>query len=214
MPRLVIGVDRLDKSHVLKGVRLMRIMRRLGVVGAGGAVAIMVLAAAAWACVAGPTLLASPQNVAAGETVQISGISYDEDLPVIVSFGALDGPVLGEFAVDDDGRLAGEVTIPAGTQPGNFVLISTQPSADGQPAIIPSRALVSVVGEGGAPALGAPLADTPAARPATLAQTAGADTGSLILAGVGVAGVALLFAGFAVLVTGRSRPTAEVARTR
>ncbi len=192
----------------------MRIVRRVGVVGAGAIMAMFSLAAVAWACVAGPTLLATPQNVAAGQQIQISGISYNEDLPVIVSFGALDGPVLGEFAVDDDGRLEGEVTIPAGTQPGNFVLISTQPSADGQTAIIPSRALVSVVGEGGAPALGAPLADAPTDRPATLAETEAASTGSLVLAGVGVAGLALFLAGVAVLVSGRSRPAPEVARTK
>lgn len=190
----------------------MAIVRRSGFAGAGVVMAMMALSAVGWACVAGPTLLANPQNVSAGQDVEISGISYDEELPVIVRFGALDGPVLGEFAVDDDGRLAGSVTIPAGTEPGNFVLISTQESADGQVAIIPSRALVSVVGEGGAPALGAPLADTPVGRQPTLVETESASTGSLVLAGVGVAGLALFLAGIAVLVSSRTRPEPEVAR--
>lgn len=192
----------------------MGIGRKVVVVTTGAVLVMLSLGAVAWACVAGPTLVANPQNVTAGQEVQISGITYDKALPVVVRFGALDGPVLGEFAVDDDRRLAGSVTIPEGTQPGNYVLISTQQAADGSQAIIPSRALVSVVGDGGAPAVGAPLADTPLGRPSTLAETEAASTGSLVLAGVGVAGLALFLAAIAVLASGRTRPSPEAARTR
>lgn len=177
--------------------------------------AMMAVAAAAWACVAGPTLLATPEVVTAGSEVQLSGISYDEELPVTVRFNGLDGPVLGEFTVNSDSTagIAGTVTIPPGTAAGNYVLVATQPTPDGGLGNIPTRALVRVVGEGGAPALGAPLAEVPSDRPVGLAQTEPVSTGSLVLAGVGVAGVALFLAGAVVLVSGRGRPSAERART-
>lgn len=190
----------------------MKKVRRVGTAGAGATLAVMCLAATAWACVAGPTLLANPQDVTAGQEVQISGITYNEDLPVIVRFNALDGPVLGEFTVGEDRALAGSVTIPAGTQPGNYVLIATQPGAGGDQAIIPTRALVRVVGAGGAPALGAPLAEVAADRPTGLAQTDPVSTGSLVLAAVGVAGVALFLAGAVVLLSNRRSPAPETAK--
>lgn len=192
----------------------MRKLNKVAALGTAATAGIMVLGAAAWACVAGPTLLAEPQSVAAGEDVSISGISWNEDLPVIVRFDALDGPVLGEFMPDpDSSALEGTVEIPEGTEPGNYVLIGTQESADGDYVIIPSRALVSVQGEGGAPVLGAPLAaeSDAAGRPAGLAEADSASTGSLVLAGVGVAGVALFVAGAGVFLTTRKRPEPETA---
>ncbi len=192
----------------------MSIMRKFGIVGLGATVSALALAATAWACVAGPTLQATPQNVAAGSEVQISGITYNEDLPVVVRFDALDGPVLGEFTVDEDHNLEGSVTIPAATPPGNYVLIATQPGPDASAAIIPSRALVSVVGDGGAPALGTPLADTLTDRTPGLAKTDPVGTGSLVLAGIGVAGVALFLAGAGVLLSSGSRQAPEAARVK
>jgi hypothetical protein len=173
----------------------------------------LALAATAWACVAGPTLLATPQDVDAGSEVQVSGIGYNEDLPVVVRLDALDGPILGEFTIDDDQRLAGSVTIPAATQPGNYVLIATQEPSEGDHAIIPSRALVSVVGAGEA-ALRAPPSETPADRTAGLVETAPLTTASSVLAGVGVAGLALFLAGIGALLSSRSRPVPEVARVK
>ncbi len=192
----------------------MKIKRRFGIAGVGATTSALALGAAAWACVAGPTLLATPQDVFAGSEVQISGITYNEDLPVVVRLDALDGPILGEFTVDDDRNLAGSVTIPAGTQPGNYVLIATQQASAGDHAIIPSRALVSVVGPVGAPVHVAPLADTPLDRTPGLAKTEPVSTGSLVLAGIGVAGLTLFLAGIGVLLSGRSRPTPQAARVK
>lgn len=192
----------------------MNMGRRFGLAGVGATVVALALAAAAWACVAGPTLQATPSDATAGSEVHISGISYNEDLPVVVRFDGLDGPVLGEFSVGEDRRLEGEVTIPAGTQPGNYLLVATQEGLAGGQAIIPTRALVSVVGEAGAPSLGAPLADTPADRTVGLTETDPVSTGSLVLVAVGVAGIALFLAGVGVLISGRSRPEPEAERVK
>ncbi len=61
-------------------------------------------------------------------------------------------------------------------------------------------------------ALGAPLADTPTDRTPGLAETDPVGTGSLVLAGIGVAGVALFLAGAGVLLSSRSRQAPEAAR--
>lgn len=191
----------------------MKSFRALVTLGATAVTAVAVSAAAAWACVAGPTLLATPQSVPAGGKVAVSGISWNADFPVVIRFDALDGPVLGTFMPDPDtDRLQGTVTLPADLKPGNYVLIGTQQSADGKNAIIPSRALVSVQGTGGAPVLGAPLGSTAGDDRLTgLAASDGVSTGSLVLTGVGVAGAALFLAGAGVFLTTRRRSTPEPA---
>lgn len=190
----------------------LRTSRRMAAVGATALTGVLVAGAAAWACVAGPTLLATPQVVGAGETVAISGISYNADLPVVVRFDALDGAVLGTFPVDQDtDALAGSVQIPADATPGNHVLVATQTSEDGDVAVIPTRALVSVAGPGGAPVLGAPVGESDANRPVGLAEAGSASTQALVLAGAGAAGVALFLAGAAVFFSTRRRPSPEKA---
>lgn len=192
----------------------MKARNKFVTLSAATAAGMMVFAAGAWACVAGPSLVPEPRSVAAGEQVAISGVSWNGDLPVVVRFNALDGPVLGEFQPDPEtDRLAGSVTIPQGTAPGNYVLIGTQQTPDGKQAIIPTRALVSVQGSGGAPVLGAPLVTSGTERPVGLAESDPVSTGSLVLAGVGVAGVALFVAGVGVFLSTRRRPEPEKAST-
>lgn len=186
----------------------MRSLRTLIPLTATAAAAGLLSAAAAWACIAGPNLIVTPQSVAAGGTVAVSGISWNKEFPVVIRFDALDGPVLGTFQPDPDTRrLAGSVTLPTDLAPGNYVLIGTQQSAEGQNAIIPARALVSVEGAGGAPVLGAALTSAGATdRPAGLAVSDPVGTGSLLLTGLGAAGVALFLAGAGVYLTTRRRP--------
>lgn len=185
----------------------MKSFHTLVTLGATAVTAVVVSAAAAWACVAGPTLLATPQSVPAGGNVAVSGITWNPDFPVVIRFDALDGPILGTFRPDPDTRrLQGTVTLPKDVEPGNYVLIGTQQSVDGKNAIIPSRALVSVHGEGGAPVLGAPLGSTAGGDRLTgLAASGGVSTGSLVLTGLGVAGAALFIAGAGVFLTTRRR---------
>src|SRR5205085_9330363 len=91
----------------------------LGVLGA--AVAALAVSSAAFACIAGPTLNVNPAQVKAGGEVSLSGFSYNGELPIVVRFNALDGPILGTFT-PADGRfgdpefLVGKMTIPANTK--------------------------------------------------------------------------------------------------
>lgn len=185
----------------------MRSVRTLAVTGLCGAVAVIVLSAAAWACIAGPTLDAPKRDVKPGESVRITGVSYNAN-PVVVRFNALDGPVLATIAPTDgtatgsNWNLNGDVPIPAGTSPGNYVLVATQPLADGKLSQIPTRALVTVVGTS-TPVVGAPLTELQAERPVGLEQGESVSTGAKVLVATGVAGLTLFLAGLAVLVAGR-----------
>jgi len=175
-------------------------------------------AAAAWACIAGPTLIVTPGQARSGQEVVVSGLSYNSSLPIVVRFNALDGPVLGTFTPSagrfgDDEALAGKVTIPADTKPGSYVLVAMQSRPDGSLAQVPVRALVTVTAPGGAPALGALIAPPETGRPVGPAVTrSSVGTGALVLVGLGAAGVAMFLAGIAVLVPSRRRPAPEVAR--
>jgi hypothetical protein len=187
------------------------------VIGASAAVgAVLATAAAAWACIAGPTLNVNPAQVKPGQQVALSGFSYNGDLPIVVRFNGLDGPVLGTFTpaegrFGDPELLSGTVTIPADTKPGTYVLIATQSNSDGTLAQVPVRAVVAVTSPGGGPIVGAPLAPVDAGRPVGPALNhSGPSTGALLLVGVGTAGVVMFLAGVASLAAGRRRTTEPV----
>ncbi len=169
--------------------------------------AVMLLAATAWACVAGPSAFTSTVNVKAGEQLQMTGVDFSDEAPVLVRFDALDGPVLADLGLpsEDRGLVTGDVTIPAGTAPGDYVLVMTQAGPDGEAIQTPVRALVSVVGETGtAPVVGAELGAADQARAAQLAVDDNEiGIGALVLMAVGVAGVGLLIAGGAAVAAGR-----------
>lgn len=175
------------------------------------AMAVMLLAATAWACVAGPSAFTSTVNVKAGEQVGVQGIDFSDEANVLVRFDALDGPVIADLGLpsEDRGLVRADVTIPAGTAPGDYVLILTQAGADGEAIQTPVRALVSVVGEtGAAPVVGAELGGADQARATELATDDNEiGTGVLVLMAVGVAGVGLLLAGGAAVVAGRRKST-------
>lgn len=195
----------------------MRHVQKGAVAGLFGAMAMIVVSAAAWACIAGPTLDAPTREVKAGESVAITGVSYNSN-PVVVRFNALDGSVLatiqptGGTAGSSNWNLEGVVPIPAGTQPGNYVLIATQPGPDGKLSQIPTRVLVTVVGAT-TPVVGAPLTAVQSERPVGLEQGESVSTGAKVLVATGVAGVTLFVAGVAALVAGR-REDREPARQR
>ncbi len=173
--------------------------------------------AAAWACIAGPTLEVIPWQANAGSEVTLKGVSYNRN-PVMVRFNALDGPVIGTIqptggtGTSSNWNLEGTVTLPADAKPGNYVLIATQPSTDGKLTQIPTRALVSVSGTT-APVVGAPLAAEPVERPVGLVEADSVSTGAKVLVGLGVAGMAMFLAGIAALVASR-RPTGAAAPVR
>ncbi|HUR24118.1 MAG TPA: hypothetical protein VMZ73_09630 [Acidimicrobiales bacterium] len=190
----------------------MRNARRGVVAGAGTALAVsLMMTAAAWACIAGPTLNVAPATVKPGQEVAVSGFSYNGSLPIVVRFNAFDGPILGTFQPDggrfgDPESLTGKVTIPAGTKPGSYVLIATQPGADGSLAQVPVRALVTVTADGSAPVVGASVNPPELGRPVgPVVSESSVSTWSLVLIGLGAGGVAMFLAGIANLIASRRR---------
>jgi hypothetical protein len=196
----------------------MRNTRRWGAVGAATAAGMVLVTAAAWACIAGPTLNLNPATVKAGQEVALSGFSYKGDLPIVVRFNGLNGPVLGTFEAaegrfGDNEILAGKVTIPPDTKPGNYVLIATQSTPDGNLAQVPVRALVTVTADGGAPVVGAPVIQAETGRPVGPAVAErSASVWTLVLLGLGAAGVATLLVGAGAVLAGRRRARPEMAR--
>ena len=193
----------------------MRSIRRWTTAGLGAAAVGVLSAAAAWACVAGPSAFTSSLNAKAGEEITITGVDFNRPQPVMVRFDALDGPVLADLGTPRNNRVEGKVTIPQGTAPGSHVLVFTQTGADGKFTQTPVRAMINVVGDG-APVLAATqvgLADD--ARPAGLEVTDnGISGGSLALIGLGVAGLGMFVAGLAALFAGRRGTTPETAKVR
>lgn len=161
-------------------------------------------------------LLAEPRVVSPGDTVTVTGTrGYGAEQPVDIRLDSIDGPVLATFETDSQFFAAfgpGEVTIPADTEPGNHVLVATQvlDEEDSHIRGVPARAAIEVIGPGGQPALGAPLAQPVEPRPVELAEEDQAGIGSLVLVGFGVAGVAMFAAAMVGLVASkRSKPVAE-----
>lgn len=161
-------------------------------------------------------LLVEPRVVNPGDTVTVTGTrGYGSEQPVDIRLDSIDGPVLATFQTDEQFFAAfgpGEVTIPGDVEPGNHVLVATQVLDEEDSAIrgVPARAAIEVTGPGGEPALGAPLVEPVEPRPDELAEEEQAGLGSLVLVGVGVAGVAMFAAAMVALVAGkRSKPVAE-----
>jgi hypothetical protein len=197
----------------------MRNARRSGAAVAGAMLAVALsVTAAAWACIAGPTLNVAPGTVKPGQEITLSGFSYNGSLPIVVRFNAFDGPVLGTFQPDggrfgDPEALSGKVTIPAGTKPGSYVLIATQPGPDGSLLQVPVRALVTVTADGSAPVLGAAVNQPELGRPVGPVVTkSSVSAWAMVLVGMGAAGVAMFLAGIAILVGSRRRAEPVAAR--
>ena len=191
----------------------MQRAQRLGFVGFAIGVGVVALASAAFACVSGPAMNLNPGQARPGSEVTVTGTGWRKADPVLIRFNALNGPVLATMTPASEG-FSGTVTIPADVKPANYVLIATQTAADGSLTQMPVRALLTVVGDGGVPTLTAPVAATDTARPAALAKSESVSTASLVLVGLGVAGIAMFVAGMAALLAGRRREQPEPAAVR
>ena len=192
----------------------MRNVRRVGLVGFGGLGTVLLLGATAWACIAGPLLTVNPTAVQAGQEISFSAGSISRD-EVTVRYDGLDGPVLGTFKPGPDSRfptsstsggLDGvKLTIPANATAGQHVLVMTQSSADGKLSQIPTRVMFTVTGPTGAtPVSGAEILPVDETRPVGLIQgDEPVSTGTKLLVGLGVAGVAMFIAGMAAVFASR-----------
>jgi hypothetical protein len=188
--------------------------RRLALGGFVAGIVGVAMAAAAWACVPVATLNLSTTQVSPGQDIGITGAAYNGNKPAVVHFNSIDGPVLGSF-VPNGGRIEGNVTIPPGTPPGDYLLVVTQEFTQGvQTWGVPARAAISVVGPNGAPTLGASRGSTVEGRPAGLEASSSPGAGALLLAGVGAAGVVLFLAGLAAMMAGRRTRSATAASVR
>lgn len=177
-------------------------------------VGVVMMAAAAWACVPVATLQVSSTEAAPGDTLTVTGRFYNENA-VTLHWNDLQGPELATITPDNR-LIEGSFTVPSNAEPGNYVIVANQERAPGATTWgIPSRALVTVVGEAGAPAVGEPLgsAATASDRIPGLTQTPSVGAGEFALVALGVAGLSLFVAGGAALLAGRSRGSAPTAAT-
>ncbi len=198
-----------------------RISRRLltAVAGAAAAAGVLLPVSAAWAPHVAQ-LQVTPTQFKAGDTVTVFGPrGYGQTNPVEVRWDAVDGPVLGSFKTVETGFAMwgpGTVTIPADAKPGVHTLWATQKLEESEKLIrgMPAKTLVQVLNpDGSAPALGMDLTPQLEQRPTELVEDESVGTGALVLAGLGVAGVAMFAAGAAALMSSRRRTaTAETVR--
>jgi hypothetical protein len=187
--------------------------------GAAAAAGVLLPVSAAWAPHVAQ-LQVTPTQFKAGDTVTVFGPrGYGQTNPVEVRWDAVDGPVLGSFRTVETGFAMwgpGTVTIPADAKPGIHTMWATQKLEESEKLIrgMPAKQLVTVVNaDGSVPALGADLTPQPEQRPADLVEDDSVGTGALVLAGLGVAGVAMFAAGAAALMSSRRR-TATAASVR
>lgn len=182
-------------------------------IGLLAGMAVVVLAATAWACVPVASLQVSPQQASPGDELTVTGRFYNDN-PVQLRWDGLDGRVLATITPANR-SIEGTFRVPSNAEPGNYTLVATQDAADDRTTWgIPSRALVSVVGDGGAPVMGEMLGVDATERVPALVQSESVGTGEFALVALGVAGVALFAAGAGALMAGRSRRgVAETARS-
>lgn len=189
-------------------------LRKMSVISGLVALAAAVgLAATAWACTALATLEPAATATTAGSNVAVAGAGFSAKGagPVVVHWGGVAGPVVGQATPDANGNVNVNVAVPQ-ADPGQYVLVATQAKSNGEAVYgTPARASLGIKGPGGAvPATPAAATDTAAPAPST-----GGDSGvpSLTLV-LGAIGVALFGAGYVGLSKGgrRSRPAAAPAQ--
>ena len=189
------------------------------VAGAAAAAGVLLPVNAAWAPHVAQ-LQVTPTQFKAGDEVTVFGPrGYGATNPVEIRWDAVDGPVLGSFKTVESGFAMwgpGTVTIPADATPGIHTLWATQKLEESEKLIrgMPTKTLVQVLNpDGSAPALGVDLTPQVEPRPTELVEDEAVDTGALVLAGLGVAGVAMFAAGAAALMSSRRRtPETESVR--
>ena len=190
-------------------MRVNRLVRLL--LAAGGASALVVLAAApSWAPHVAQ-LQVTPAQARPGQEVSVYGPrGYGPTNPVEVRWGSPTGPVLGTFQPNTEPYAQwgpGTVTIPADAKAGTHQLFATQNLTPGETYIrgIPSQASIQVIGGGGAaPVLSGPPPAAAEDQPVVgLEEEEETSTGTLVLLALGVAGGALFLGGGAAIVMAR-----------
>lgn len=173
--------------------------RKSAVLGFGGVALVLLGAMGAWACTNLATLNLSHAAGEAGTSVDITGSAFSAPSSggqkVAIHWNAADGRVLTTATPDSTGNIEASVTIPAGAEPGYYVLVATQDVKDEEGALSPSY---------GTPARASFLVGTAApedvAQPAGVPSSIGPETSStgmvaltaiLALLGLGLFGAGL-----------------------
>ena len=195
-------------------MKLLRVTLGLGIAISG---VVGMTVAAVLACTSLATLNTSQPTGASGIDVNVTGSSFQTTdkgaSAVSIRWNAIDGPVLAQVAPDASGSITASIKVPAGLQPGDYILVATQTDKTGQPAFgTPARLAFEVTGTGTA----APAVQTAnqAAAPVATSNGLGVGAGTLaILAGLGVLGILLFLFGAATFVgTYRRSPAVSPVR--
>jgi hypothetical protein len=179
--------------------------RRRFAAGVLAALAAVVPASLAWACVAPVSLTTASPRVQPGGTIKVIGRETAPGAPIEIRLNSVSGPLLTTVTGQPGGMTSkweADVTIPANTPYGKYVLYAVQ-NYRNMNATIPKATIY--VGTDPEPA------PTPEARAGSLDVGSGPSGLSLVLLGLGVAAAGLLVVGGLSVLAGskRAKPEAE-----
>ncbi|MDQ4069614.1 MAG: hypothetical protein M3203_09140 [Actinomycetota bacterium] len=191
--------------------------RRAILGAAGGFAALIMAASSSFACASLALIEVNPSVVRPGQEVSWKGTFFAKDEPVQIRWNALDGPVLatGVPPSADNGLhgnwrfVEGTMTIPDNLQPGTYLVVATQNPVRGTNTWgIPARTVVHV--SDGSPVLGASPDRAVPARPDAFVEEESVSAGTILMVGLGAAGIAMFVVGIALAFAAR-RPAPEPA---
>ena len=192
----------------------MNLKKKVAVVFGAAATATVIAGAAAFACTNLATLNLSSAAGKPGDTVTVTGSSFNvaKDVaassPVVLHWNGVDGATLAQVQPDKAGNISATFTVPDG-QPGYYVIVATQRNAQGVDAYgTPARASYQILGPNGQSVV------TPVGSSAGAVTTESSSSGIIALTvGLGVLGLALFAAGFVAFVRqARRAPAAAQVR--
>ncbi|MGH9278708.1 MAG: hypothetical protein ACRD12_11490, partial [Acidimicrobiales bacterium] len=180
----------------------MNLRKKVAVVFGAAATATVIAGAAAFACTNLATLNLSSSAGKAGDTVTVTGSSFNVNakdvaasFPVVLHWNGVDGATLAQVQPDKAGNISATFTVPDG-QPGYYVIVATQRNAQNVDVYgTPARASYQILGPNGQSVV------TPVGSSAGAVTTESSSSGIIALTvGLGVLGLALFGAGFAAFV--------------
>ncbi|MEW6153065.1 MAG: hypothetical protein AB1673_03610 [Actinomycetota bacterium] len=191
----------------------MNLRKKVSVVFGSAAAATVIAGASAFACTNLATLNLSSSAGKAGDTVTVTGSSFNvnsqnvaNSFPVVLKWNGVDGATLAQVQPDRAGNISATFTVPDG-QPGYYVIVATQHNAQGADVYgTPARASYQILGPNGQSVV------TPAATTAGALGSESSSSGIIALTvGLGALGLALFGAGFIAFVRQARRAPAAAA---
>ncbi|MEW6153060.1 MAG: hypothetical protein AB1673_03585 [Actinomycetota bacterium] len=191
----------------------MNLRKKVSVVFGAAAAATVIAGASAFACTNLATLNLSSSAGKAGDTVTVTGSSFNvnsqnvaNSFPVVLKWNGVDGATLAQVQPDRAGNISATFTVPDG-QPGYYVIVATQQNAQGADVYgTPARASYQILGPNGQSVV------TPAATTAGALGSESSSSGIIALTvGLGALGLALFGAGFIAFVRQARRAPAAAA---